>query len=466
MSSIIAMIAICAGLATSAGSPSHPPLALHPENPHYFLFRGQPTLLITSGEHYGALLNLDFDYDRYFKTLAKDRLNLTRLFSGAYREIPGSFGITDNTLAPLEGRYLAPWARSEAPGYSLGGAEFDLTKWDPAYFARLKSLMTSASRHGVVVEMNLFCPNYEDALWKANPMYAGNNVNGIGACPSGEAYNGAHADLMAIQVALTQKLVEELSGFDNLYFEVCNEPYFGGVTMEWQKRIAAVIVETESRLKSRHLISLNIANGREKIGDAHPEISIFNFHYATPPDAVGMNYVLNRPIGDNETGFRGPDDHLYRTEAWEFVLAGGSLYNNLDYSFSAAHPDGTLAGYKSPGGGSPVLRKELRVLRDFMAALPFLKMAPAPELIVGELPEGVRAHVLSWPGHTYALYLLGGTQAHLELRLPAGHYRASWVDPRSGAVMGDVAAISSDGSCRLTSPNYREDIALVIRHGK
>jgi hypothetical protein len=28
------------------------PLALHPENPRY-LFRGKPTVLVTSGEHYG-----------------------------------------------------------------------------------------------------------------------------------------------------------------------------------------------------------------------------------------------------------------------------------------------------------------------------------------------------------------------------------------------------------------------------
>src|SRR5437667_12053666 len=29
------------------------PLALHPQNPHYFLFRGKPTVLITSCAHYG-----------------------------------------------------------------------------------------------------------------------------------------------------------------------------------------------------------------------------------------------------------------------------------------------------------------------------------------------------------------------------------------------------------------------------
>jgi len=38
------------------------PLKLHPANPHYCLFNGQATILITSTEYYGAVVNLDFDY--------------------------------------------------------------------------------------------------------------------------------------------------------------------------------------------------------------------------------------------------------------------------------------------------------------------------------------------------------------------------------------------------------------------
>jgi hypothetical protein len=41
----------------SESAPAASPLALHPENPHYFLFRGKPTVLITSGEHLGAVIN-------------------------------------------------------------------------------------------------------------------------------------------------------------------------------------------------------------------------------------------------------------------------------------------------------------------------------------------------------------------------------------------------------------------------
>src|SRR5688500_15859815 len=70
------------------------PIRLHPENGHDFLWRERPAVLITSGEHYGAVLNLDFDYIRYLDELRAHRLNLTRTFSGAYREVPGSFNIT------------------------------------------------------------------------------------------------------------------------------------------------------------------------------------------------------------------------------------------------------------------------------------------------------------------------------------------------------------------------------------
>ena len=77
------------------------PIRLHPANPHYFLFRGKAVALITSGEHYGAVLNRDFDYRRYLATLEADGLNYTRLFTGSYVEVPAkSFGILHNDLAP------------------------------------------------------------------------------------------------------------------------------------------------------------------------------------------------------------------------------------------------------------------------------------------------------------------------------------------------------------------------------
>src|SRR5437016_7404634 len=351
-----------AGLA-SAGTSQ--PLTLHPDNPHYFLFRGKPTVLITSGEHYGAVLNLDFDYRKYLDALAKDGLNLTRTFSGAYVEPFGAFNIASNTLAPRPERFICPWARSQTPGYANGGNKFDLAKWDEAYFNRLKDFVARAGQRGVVVEMNLFCPMYDEAQWRLSPQNTINNVNGIGNVARTNVYTLDKNDgLLAVQEAMVRKIVTELNGFDNVYYEICNEPYFGGVTMVWQGHIAELIVETEKGSGSsppaggRHLISQNVANNKAKVEDPHPAVSIFNFHYASPPDTVALNYGLGKVIGDNETGFRGTNDLPYRSEAWSFILAGGGLFNHLDYSFVAGHEAGNFVyPAKQPGGGNSAFRR-------------------------------------------------------------------------------------------------------------
>jgi hypothetical protein len=176
------------------------PIRLHPDNQRYFQWGEAPVVLITSGEHYGALLNGEFDYERYFGELAAHRLNHTRIFSGVYREVPGDFGITENTLAPRPGHFICPWARSDTPGESDGGNKFDLTQWNPDYFTRLRALMTAAKKRGIVVEFTLFCPMYRDSMWNACPMNARNNVNQIGDCKREEVYALRHEDLTKIQL--------------------------------------------------------------------------------------------------------------------------------------------------------------------------------------------------------------------------------------------------------------------------
>src|SRR5262245_30456344 len=261
------------------GAPAMEPIRLHPENPRYFLLRGKPAVLITSGEHYGAVLNRDFDFRAYLHELQARGFNLTRTFSGVYRELPGTFNIAGNTLAPAGAdRYVCPWARSQTPGAADGGAKFDLTRWNDAYFRRLREFVSEAGKRGIVVEMVLFCPMYEDALWNVNPMNARNNVNGIGNVPRDQVYTLDHPDLLAAQQAVARRILQELRDLDNVYYEVCNEPYFGGVTRDWSDRMVATIVEAEASLPARHLIAQNIANGAAKVEQPNSAVSIFNFH--------------------------------------------------------------------------------------------------------------------------------------------------------------------------------------------
>ncbi len=435
------------------------PIALHPENPRYFVFRGEPTFLLTSGEHYGAVVNRDFNFTPYLDELKARGFNLTRVFSGTYREVPGSFNIKHNNLAPARGRLLSPWVQVQKSGEV---ERFDLERFDDEYFGRLRGFVAEAAIRGIVVEYVLFCPLYDQALWAASPMNSANNVNEVGDCPSTEVLTLKHPRLVDLQLSFVRKAVNELNGFDNVYFEICNEPYFGGVTLDWQAKVADTIVETEKALPRKHMIAQNIANEKARVDQPHPAVSLFNFHYASPPDVIAMNADLRGAIGDDETGFKGTGDRHYRREAWEFLLAGGSLYNNLDYSFTTDHPDGSAEiEDPTPGGGGPALRAQLAVLKSFLSSVDFVHMKPSPELIQGsELAEGARAYALGKPGQ-YVAYIGAGPRATLALTLPESTYSYQWVDVKSGKPVKS-GTFKAAGRLSLESPNFTEDIAIKI----
>jgi hypothetical protein len=193
-----------------------------------------------------------------------------------------------------------------------------------------------------------------------------------------------------------------------------------------------------------------------------------------------MNYGLNKVIGLNETGFDGTLDAAYRIQAWDFLLAGGALYNNLDYSFSVGHEDGTfLVPGKDPGGGSPELRKQLGTLLRFMRSFDFIRMRPGDKLILDGVPAEASARVLAEPGRAYALYLHHGKvmqnyrpryivqtakqQAEPALELPAGTYILRWWNPRTGEIEQTDKFTHEGGPKPLRTPAYVEDIALELR---
>ena len=74
------------------------PIKLHPSNPHYYLFRwAADHSSITSAEHYGGVVNRDFDYVAYFDALKAHGLNYTRIYPGFLFEPMGKF-MKGNTL--------------------------------------------------------------------------------------------------------------------------------------------------------------------------------------------------------------------------------------------------------------------------------------------------------------------------------------------------------------------------------
>jgi hypothetical protein len=463
------------------------PISLHPQNPHYFLYKDRAVALVGSGEHYGAVFNGDFDYHKYLATVEADGLNYTRLFGGSYVEVPGkSFGILRNDLAPAEGRFVAPWARSSEPGYVGGGNKFDLEKWNPEYFSRLHDFLGEASRRGIIVEITLFSSQYGELQWNGSPFNPGNNVNATDDIDWKKLNTLDNGNILAQQERYARKLVREANAYPNVIFEIGNEPWsdrpvladvvnpylFTGrdqypnsvdlpddATMAWQARVGEWITSEESALANKHLIAQDCCNFRYAVRDVLPGVSIVNFHYAYP-EAATLNYGLRKALSYDETGFLGREDDSYARQAWNFMLSGGGVFDHLDYSFSVRHEDGTDLEKNGPGGGSPELRKRLRILSEFLGGLPLVEMSPDCSLV--KRAGGVIAHTLSSPRGEYATYIDGKGPAEITLNLPAGLYEASWVDVTTGQSLGS-SAVQGGGDLLLKSPGFQSGIALRVR---
>lgn len=465
------------------------PVSLHPENPHYFLIKGKPAVLITSAEHYGAVLNSDFEYKKYLQTLHNEGMNYTRIFTGSYVEIPGSFGILNNSLAPATGKFLAPWKRVNETGLYDGEKKFDLNEWNPAYFERLKDFIKLAEDLGITVEVSLFCATYDDRYWQRHPFNPGNNINGIPLNLERQKSNTlANSILTAFQQKLVQNIVTELNGFDNVFFEIQNEPWAdAGVkvmrtlrtlepndkqgdwykwaeiaseaSLEWQKLIAKTIVETEKQLSKKHLIAQNYTNFMHSLDKVDPNVSILNFHYVWP-EAVWMNYGWNRPVSFDESGFAGSADSTYLRQAWQFMLAGGAVFNNLDYSFYPGKEDGTGTN-NAPGGGSTNLRKQLTFLRSFIESMDFIHMKP--DFNVVNLSPGMQVQAISQPGKQYALVFTGITSDWVKLNLPKGKYNYEFFSPYTGKIMTSGSfKLKRDGIQKIEVPDFKEMVALKM----
>jgi hypothetical protein len=379
-------------------------LKMSETNNRYLEFRGKPVILMGSTEHYGALMNLDFDYVKYFDELQRSGLNLTRTFTGIYVEPEGAFNIEKNTLAPTAGRLITPFARSTEPGYANGGNKFDLSQWDEAYFERLRDFVEQADKRDIIVEITLFSSNYEDAQWQVNPQNPQNNINNLPEVPFNEVQTLLHQEYLQFQENMLKKIVEELNPYKNVYFEICNEPYADQIPQDWHLHMARLVRETENSLPNKHIVSWNYENNGGRIDQLPSYYSMVNFHYAEPR-AVTENYHLNVPIGDNETGFKGNADWPYRVEAWAFMLAGGALFNHLDYSFAVGHESGDFAYPRSqPGGGNAGLREQFGFLRKFLEGMDFLQMKANPSFVISASDPTIQTQVFA-NDSTYNVYL-------------------------------------------------------------
>ncbi len=138
-------------------------------------------------------------------------------------------------------------------------------------------------------------------------------------------------------------------------------------------------------------------------------------------------------------------------------MSGGGLFNNLDYSFTIQKPDGTDQ-QEAPGGGSRTLRKQLKVLKDFMESFEFLKMKPVYSDNKSDKPTVFQ---LSNPVKQYSFYFEGVEKGTVSLELPAGNYNIEMISVEDGTTQSLGRKTHKGGELKLDIPDV-SDFALRI----
>jgi hypothetical protein len=464
------------------------PVSLLPENPHYFLYKGKPTILITTAEHYGAVVNRKFDFRKYFDWLESFGLNYTRIYPGYLTEPPDKW-IRDNTLGLRPDEIIMPWKRSNKPGYAMGGNKFDLDQWDEVFFKRLRDFIEIAAKKDIIVEICFYNAQYEDC-WPLCPLYYKNNIQGIGNCHFNDAQTLTDQFLVEKESAYVAKITQEVNAYDNVILEICDEPTINGTSLndagKWLDHMIQVVVNTETDLPKKHLIAQQIEgplNGPcDFSNDNRISVITCQYDYQAFGEQLGglkgldFKYQINKPIELNETyyypiWYKGDSIGDSRVEAWEFIMGGGSAFNHLNGRYTN----------ENPSGDTPDNRKicsTLKVLKEFMHSFDFTKMSPDKRFIAGGIPGDAIYRGMSWPGNQYALYIhhskcaedsaayivVPGKYRHdLLLDLPNGEYKAEWIDPATGTCQPAKIYSSGKGKMKLTTPVYSVDIALRIK---
>ena len=455
------------------------------KNPHYFEYNGKEILLITSAEHYGAVLNRKFDYVKYLDMLAEYKLNYTRIYPGTLIE-PVGLWMPEDTLAP-GADFIVPWARSDKGGYIAGGNKFDLSKWDTEYFGRLHDFLNEADRRGIIVEICFFNSQSNARNWVLCPLHKDANIQGIGKCDYIAFQTLEDEPLVREQLKYIEKIIIETNSFNNIIYEFVDEPTCALTqsykAYQWIDKLIDTAIAVESKLPKKHILAQQLELGvdfadDDRIANIVTQYIKLNGRQVGGVPALDNCYCFNKPIELNETTYinswvkEGTDDlpGITRLESWEFMIGGGAGYNQLNGYYIPSNPSGENKMNRK-------LLSGLQNLKTFLEGFDFIKMTRDRET-VREVSTGASVNIISEKGRQYALYLhhsfpvlkggsyytpnYGNYEPVLTLHLEKGNYTVTFIEPETLNVLKKTS-ITSDGSqTKITCPRYTLDLAVKI----
>jgi hypothetical protein len=446
---VLVVVALLAGSAI-AGPPAKGPLRRLESNPRYFTDgSGKAVLLVGSHQWHnfqdnGHRLNDSqdlppaFDFDAYLDFLGKHDHNFFRLWRW---ESPKW---TDEQPKGVV-KYCRPhpWPRT-GPGLAADGKpKFDLTRFDPEYFDRLRDRVTKARDRGIYVSVMLFEGwelQFTDA-WKTHPFHAPNNVNGVDADPGGRGtrYNELRDDangrrVLELQEAYVRKVIDNVGDLDNVLYEACNEA--GAPSKAWQYHIIDFIHKYEAGKGKRHPVGMTFMYA----GGTNQDLLDSPADWVSPnPGGPSdrYNYRSNPSPKDVGKVVVNDTDHLWGHTGGDSAWVWKSFTRGLNVLFMEE---------LTP---SPTWQDSARVAmgqaRRFADAIDLAHMPPKPELVQ-------TGYLLAAPGREYLAYQDGSQgEFWIDLKDASGKFAVTWFDTATGK-SHDGRPVAGGGRRVLTTP--------------
>ena len=421
------------------------PLRIHPTNPRYFTAGekadGSPRAVYLTGSHtwtnlqdvdgYNELTNLEElgGFDRHLEWLQSYHHNFIRMW------------ILEHAWDAAEGARIAPlpWPRT-GPGDALDGRpRFDLAKFDPAYFGRLRSRVIAARDRGFYVSIMLFDSwSIEHAgTWKGHPFHPSNNVNGIHGDPDNngigiETHTLSIPAVTALQETYARKLVDTVNDLDNVLYEISNESEYG---VDWHNHLAKVIQGYEQGKPKQHPVGIT--------GGGPSNEELFN----GPADWISPTEWTDPPRSDGRKVVILDTDHLGsvdRTWVWKSFLRGHHPIL-MDWMQKPSP-------WYSPSDQES-MRKAMGQTRLVADRINLAGMVPLNQL-------ASTRYCLANPGREYLLYLPGGGDVSLDLSAASGPLSVEWIHPVEGAVSSGEP-IMGGAKCTLQTPFAGEAVVYL-----
>jgi hypothetical protein len=489
------------------------PVHIHPENPKLFEFKGKPIVLICATEHYGSVMNRPFDFEKYLADAADKKQTLTRLFL-LFRELQSAMN-PYSTCKPESPDYISPFLRTGPENALDGMPKYDLDKYNPEFFDRLHHFLSLASQYGIVVEVVLLSNTYAPQIWALNPLNSANNINDVESFQWYDYMTKRHPKIFARQLDYVKKVIRELNQYDNIIYEICNEP--GGnlpgnnappseEVDEWISAIIGEIRNLEATLPNRHLIAgqeafkyklpeeeVNRKDVHQFCGKSFKQMDydVVNMHPLSNMWYADKNYDLGRfmkgslhlrqfrdyclatytehkplNLDEDNAATRFIDVNgwtIHRKRAWTALMCGAH-YDMIDFSINKYMEAGTRESQNH-------IRTWMKNLSEFIHSIDLVHAKPLLEGLE-KVPESVCASVLGVEGLDYNIYLADERESedpgagmpikgNILLDLPEGEYTCKCYSPVKG-LYSPVIRLQGGKNTTVEIPGFEHDVVVRI----